>query len=115
MGMFLRCNADSVSSSKWACCAEACLEFISQNGRAKNRKLSIRHTFNHTSQDWGSPAFTAYNDLFNPANDYVVDNSIQARITVEIVDPFNQATLETTNGYEDGRTSGSTNNLGLVS
>ncbi|VDN22813.1 unnamed protein product [Dibothriocephalus latus] len=65
--------------------------------------------------DWGSPAFIAYSDLFDPANDYVVDDAINARITVEIIESFNQSTTKTTNGYEDGCTSGSTNNLAVVS
>nr|VZI34443.1 unnamed protein product [Spirometra erinaceieuropaei] len=82
MGMFLQCNAESPSTT-WTCYARASLELVSQNKRVNNKKLRIRHTFAHKENDWGYQTFIPYNDLFNPENGYVVNNTICARITVE--------------------------------
>ncbi|XP_034490147.1 ubiquitin carboxyl-terminal hydrolase 7-like [Drosophila innubila] len=82
LGVFLQCNADSRDTS-WSCHAIAKLNLVCYKPNAKPYTCNkIDRLFNLKGTGWGLPDFITWEELNNPDNCYVHNDSITIEVHV---------------------------------
>ncbi|KAI5640741.1 BTB/POZ domain-containing protein [Phthorimaea operculella] len=80
LGVFLKCDADcTYSMSKdWSCEVKFVIRLVTSHRSETAPKSSgeLKHRFCSESDDWGMPKFIKWNELIDPTNNYIKDDSI---------------------------------------
>uniref|UniRef100_A0A914W615 Ubiquitin carboxyl-terminal hydrolase 7 n=1 Tax=Plectus sambesii TaxID=2011161 RepID=A0A914W615_9BILA len=81
LGFFLQCNADAEQPS-WTCSAQAVLRVLSQKEGIEHHERKISHTFYPKENDWGYSQFLSCDQLLDPDNGYIKDDTIILEVYV---------------------------------
>ncbi|CAJ0914081.1 unnamed protein product, partial [Mesorhabditis belari] len=80
LGFFLQCNGDSEMVA-WNCIATATLKVVNQCG-GESHVRRISHTFYPKENDWGYSQFMSCDQLLNPDNGYILNDTIKLEVIV---------------------------------
>ncbi|KFB47954.1 hypothetical protein ZHAS_00016021 [Anopheles sinensis] len=86
LGFFLQCNGES-SSNNWNCSASAELRLLKVDPHAEPFIRRIRHTFCMQENDWGFSSFMNWQEIIDPANGYIENDTITLEVYVNAEPP----------------------------
>ncbi|GBP91321.1 Ubiquitin carboxyl-terminal hydrolase 7 [Eumeta japonica] len=84
LGVFLQCNGDSETSG-WSCYGLGEIRLLSHKQEGEHVIKKIHHMYHSKEDDWGYAHFVSWNDLMDPENGFVKDDSVtlEARVIAE--------------------------------
>ncbi|XP_078613587.1 uncharacterized protein LOC144883162 [Branchiostoma floridae x Branchiostoma japonicum] len=74
LGVYLQCDADSVSV--WSCRASAELRLIPQKEGVETLKMKLDYVFYGESDNWGFPDFMPWDEVCDPLKGYIKDDTV---------------------------------------
>uniref|UniRef100_A0A182QCW3 Ubiquitin carboxyl-terminal hydrolase 7 n=1 Tax=Anopheles farauti TaxID=69004 RepID=A0A182QCW3_9DIPT len=81
LGFFLQCNGESTSNN-WNCSATAELRLMKVDPNADPFIRRIRHTFCMQENDWGFSSFMNWQEILDPANGFIDNDTIRLEVYV---------------------------------
>ncbi|XP_050084011.1 ubiquitin carboxyl-terminal hydrolase 7 isoform X1 [Anopheles aquasalis] len=86
LGFFIQCNGES-SSNNWNCSASAELRLLRVDPHAEPFIRRIRHTFCMQENDWGFSTFMNWQEILDPANGFIENDTITLEVYVNAEPP----------------------------
>ncbi|XP_554912.2 ubiquitin carboxyl-terminal hydrolase 7 isoform X1 [Anopheles gambiae] len=86
LGFFLQCNGESTSNN-WNCSASAELRLLKADRSAEPFIRRIRHTFCMQENDWGFSSFMNWQEILDPANGFIENDTITLEVYVNAEPP----------------------------
>ncbi|XP_052062971.1 DNA-directed RNA polymerase II subunit RPB1-like [Mytilus californianus] len=81
LGIFLQCEGDEISR-KWKCKVEASIKILKHNSDEPLTK-TVHHLFCSKKNSEGYSKFISWNELVNPANNYVKDDKVTIEVCIK--------------------------------
>ncbi|CAH2106521.1 unnamed protein product [Euphydryas editha] len=84
LGIFLQCNGDC-DSPGWSCYGLGELKLLSYKPDGEHLCRKLHHMYHSKEDDWGFAHFISWNNLFDPDNGFIKDDSItiEAHVVAE--------------------------------
>ncbi|CAG2242094.1 UBP15 [Mytilus edulis] len=82
LGIFLQCDEGDAILSTWECKVEAAIKILKHNNDEPLIK-TIHHLFCSAKNSEGNSKFIPWNELVNPANNYVKDNKVTIEVCIK--------------------------------
>jgi tripartite motif-containing protein 56 len=92
LGFFLQCNAEC--DANWNCLAIADLRLLSFKKDVPPVSRKIKHVFYNWEEDWGFANYCSFNDIFDPLNGFIQNDTIVLEVHIKASDWINAIVVD---------------------